>query len=319
MNKVVFQTIRGRLTFWFLFLALIPLLFGILIAYNMQKKTIEREAFNKLTAVRDLKVRELNGWLDERVGDIHIISEDYEIRGLGIAFNAKEKSIADIEKMEIATSLLRRYIVAYKNYEEIFLINAETGIIEISTNPQFIGNNKRTNIYFTKPLETEEIFIKDIHYYDYLDKPQMCISIPVYDEDDNTHISSVLVARIDLEKSLYHLLENTTGMGETGETLIVNKEVIALNDLKYTSDAILKIKIKAEPAVNAAAGQTGITKTLDYRGVEVLAAYSYIPSTKWGFISKQDMFELNIPIRALGQNYILLFIISALTILLVVF
>lgn len=319
MNRFVFQTIRGRLTFWFLLLALVPLLFGILIAYNLQKNTIEREAFNKLTAVRDLKVRELDAWLDERVGDVHIISADYEIRGLGIAFNAKEKSITDIEKMEIATSLLDRYIVAYKNYEEIFLINAETGIIEISTNPQFIGNNKRNNIYFTKPLETEQLFIKDIHYYDHLDKPQMCISIPVFDEDDNTHISAVLVARIDLEKSLYHLLENTTGMGETGETLIVNPDVIALNDLKYTSDAILKIKIEAEPAVNAAAGQTGITKTLDYRGVEVLAAYTYIPSTKWGFISKQDMFELNAPIRALGQNYILLFIISALTILLVVF
>ncbi|NPD84244.1 response regulator [Lentimicrobium sp. L6] len=319
MNKIVFRTIGGRLTFWFLFLALIPLLVGILIAYNMQSKTIERETFNKLTAVRDLKVRELNAWLDERLGDVHIIAEDFEIRGLGIAFNAKETSFADIEKMENASSILKRYLVAFKDYEEIFLINAETGIIEVSTNPQFIGLNKRTNSYFTKPLETEGIFIKDIHYYDHLNKPQMCISIPVYDKEFKTQVLAVLVVRIDLEKSLYHLLENNTGMGETGETLIVNKNVIALNDLKYANDAILKIKIDAEPAVNAAAGHTGITKTLDYRGEEVLAAYTYIPKTMWGFISKQDMVELNMPIKTLGQNYILLFFISALTILLVVF
>lgn len=319
MNTFAFQTIRGRLTFWFLFLALIPLLFGILIAYNMQKNTIEREALNKLIAVRDLKVHELNAWLDERIGDVHMISADIGIRGLEISFNAKETNIVDIEKMEMATSILNRYLLFYKDYEEIFLINAETGIIEISTNPQFIGLNKRTNIYFTKPLETEQIFIKDIHYYDHLNKPQMCISIPVYDKDDHTHISTILVVRIDLENSLYRLLENSTGMGETGETLIVNKDVIALNDLKHATDAILKIKIEAEPAVNAAAGHTGITKTLDYRGVDVLAAYTYIPRTKWGFISKQDMFELSTPIRSLGQNYILLFFISALTIIFVVF
>ncbi len=319
MIKIVFHTIRGRLTFWFLFLALIPLLVGIVIAYNMQKNTIESETFNKLTAVRDLKVRELNAWIDERIGDISIISEDLEIRSLENVFENKEKSPNDIYKMNIAKDLFNRYITAYHDYEEIFLINAKTGIIDVSSNELFIGLNKSSNEYFIKPLENGQIYIKDIYYSDYLHKPQMCISVPVYCEAHNTHVSHVLVARIDLKNSLFHLLENTTGMGETGETLIVNKDVIALNDLKYVSDAILKIEIEAEPAVNAAAGHTGITKTLDYRGVEVLAAYTNIPRTKWGFISKQDMVEVNKPINALGQNYILLFIVSALAIILIVF
>lgn len=319
MKKIVFRTIRSRLTFWFLFLALIPLTVGILIAYNMQKNTIERAAFDKLTAVRDLKLRELNTWLDERLGDIHVISEDVEIRGLEGIFQSEENNEIQRRKLEMANALLNRYLVAYDDYEELFLINAETGVIMTSTNPQFIGLNKSSNPYFTKPLETGQVFIKDIYYSDYLNKPQLCLSIPVFCEQHNTHVYAVLVARINLDRSLFHLLENTTGMGQTGETLIVNKDVIALNDLKYVTDASLKLKIEAEPAVNAAAGRSGITKTLDYRGVEVLAAYSNILRTNWGFISKQDMHELNAPIRALGQNYMLLFIISTLAIILVVF
>ncbi len=33
--------------------------------------------------------------------------------------------------------------------------------------------------------------------------------------------------------------------------------------------------------------------TQDYRFVDVLAAYTYIPSVGWGFVCKQDMAELN--------------------------
>ena len=44
--------------------------------------------------------------------------------------------------------------------------------------------------------------------------------------------------------------------------------------------------IDAEPAVKAANGETGIAFTTDYRGEEILAAYTHIPRTGWGFVCK---------------------------------
>ena len=50
-----------------------------------------------------------------------------------------------------------------------------------------------------------------------------------------------------------------TGFGKTGETLIVNKDAVALNELRWRDNAPLKLKISAEPAIRAARGETGIT------------------------------------------------------------
>ncbi|MCK4890433.1 MAG: HAMP domain-containing protein, partial [Candidatus Aminicenantes bacterium] len=80
-----------------------------------------------------------------------------------------------------------------------------------------------------------------------------------------------------------------------------------------------KLQISAAPAVNAARGKTGITKTKDYRGEEVLAAYTYIPETGWGFVCKQDLYELNAPIREMVLNFVILFLISAMLIYFVAF
>lgn len=82
-RKIQFKSLKTRLTFWFLVLALLPLLTGMALTYFRSYQSIKKkETFNKLSAIRDLKVRELNSWLDERHSDLLTISEDFEIRGL---------------------------------------------------------------------------------------------------------------------------------------------------------------------------------------------------------------------------------------------
>ncbi|MCD4681377.1 MAG: response regulator, partial [Bacteroidales bacterium] len=141
----------------------------------------------------------------------------------------------------------------------------------------------------------------------------------IYCWEHNQHIIGIVVARIDLDRSLYKLLNNRVGLGETGETLIVNEDVLVLSQLRWYDNAPLNLHISAEPAINAANGKTGLTISADYRGEVVLAAYTYIPKTAWGFVCKQDLYELNAPIRDLIRNFAILFIISVLVVVLSVF
>ncbi|MBI9037454.1 MAG: response regulator [Bacteroidales bacterium] len=315
-----FKSIRTNLIFWFLFLALAPLFIGILISFTQEKRSIENETFNKLITIRDLKVQQLERWFNERLGDIQELASDFEIRALEDVFGKEKKSSEDIEKIEIVTEHLKRSLKYFNNnYSEIFIVGAKTGLVEIGTNQDNIGGNKSHNSYFTVPLESGEIFIKDIYYSNTSNKAEMTISIPIFCLEHNTHVIGILVSRINLEKSLYELLLNRVGLGETGETLIVNEDVMALNDLRWYEKAPLKLKIDAEPALNASQGKTGIIKTLDYRGEEVLAAYTNIPRTGWGVICKQDIYELNEPIRMLLKNFVVLLIVSVIIIVLLVF
>ena len=122
---------------------------------------------------------------------------------------------------------------------------------------------------------------------------------------------------VDLNSSLYSMLLDRIGLGETGETLIVNEDVLALNELRWYENAPLNLKIAAEPAVKSAHGETGIAITQDYRGEDILAAYTFIETTKWGFVCKQDLYELNEPIRKMVWDFVLIFFMCAIGIVFV--
>lgn len=317
MKKFTFKSIKSRLTFWFLFIALVSLLIVLVVTYIQRVNSIETRTFEKLTAIRDLKVEQLNHWLDERLGDMFVMSGDFEIRGLEKIFEKKTKSTKDIEKLQIAEELLKRNLRSYDDYSEIFIVGVNTGLVEISTSPSVFKENRSHDSYFTVPLKTGEIYIKDIHYSPTTKKSEMTISIPILCLEHNKHIVGILVARLDLQNSLYKMLLNRVGLGETGETLIVNKDVMALNELLWYDNAPMNLKINATPAVNAAQGKTGITVTTDYRGEKVMAAYTYIPKTNWGFVCKQDLHELNAPIRIMILDFIILFALSVILIYLI--
>jgi hypothetical protein len=296
-KKFQFKSIRSRLTFWFAIIAVLPLIVVGVIIYNNMVDSRKTSIFHKLEAIRDLKVGEVNNWLDQRIGDVRILASDQEIRMLECIHEAKkEHTHEDIKIITTARDILKRYLKNYDAFYEIFIISPETKRILISTDERDEGKDRSKDPYFTEPLRTRELFIKDIYFSKTEEKPSMAFSIPVFDLHDSSHVTVILVARIDLDKSLYKLLLNRTGMGKTGETLIVNKDAVALNELRWHQNAPLNLKIKAKPAVDASRGKTGIVETVDYRGEMVLAAYTHIPLTRWGFVAKQDIKDIYAPI-----------------------
>ncbi|GAG54887.1 unnamed protein product, partial [marine sediment metagenome] len=84
--------------------------------------------------------------------------------------------------------------------------------------------------------------------------------------------------------------------------------------MRWFDDAPFRLKITAEPARRAARGETGALEIEDYRGVKVLAAYTYIPRTKWGFVAKQDQSEIFVPITIMLRNILIIFFVSLFTV-----
>jgi len=320
MIPLRFKSIRTNLTFWFLILALLPLSVGILITYNQMTGSIKRETYSKLVAIRDLKVEQLENWLTEREGDLKTASSDVELSFLEDVIFKERKDQNDRAVYDNVRKLLNRYLKNYTAYSEIAIINSRTGMVEISTNPKSEGLDKSDDPYFTEALQTGTLYIKDIYYSKTTLRNEMTFSIPIFcSKHKPAHVIGVLVAHVDLKNSLYALLQDRVGLGQSDETFIVNKDAVVLNDLRDYNNAPLKLKIESDPVINAARGKTGIAKTVDYHGREALAAYTYIPRTQWGFVAKIDMYELSTPIRALTRQLILLFIVSAAFIFIVVF
>jgi signal transduction histidine kinase len=258
--------------------------------------------FNHIEAVRDQKVIEVNHWLNERIIDISTIADTDDIRILEqIDFDKEKNRQSDTAIVTKARNLLNRYLQNYDDYQEILIVSPDTRNILVSTDKEAEGENRSKDIHVTEAVQTRKLSIADIHYSSRLNKPSMSFSVPVFSLTNSSHIIGILVANINLETSLYQMLLNRTGVGKTGETLIVNKDATALNKLRWKDNRLLNLILTSPPALYASLGKTGIKETTDYRGETALAAYTYIPRTGWGFVAKQDLQEVYAPIYRLRK------------------
>ena len=102
--------------------------------------------------------------------------------------------------------------------------------------------------------------------------------------------------------------ESFQGFGETGEFTLARREgdqIVWLlrhrhGDLEVPSPIPLATDL-AEPMRRALRGESGTLVGLDYRGVEVLAAYEFIAGLGWGVVAKIDMREINEPFVRAGR------------------
>ncbi len=116
----------------------------------------------------------------------------------------------------------------------------------------------------------------------------------------NFKTGTFMLFHVDADKIIDNILHTGGGLGETGEALIIDRDVRILAPLKFplrngTRARPLDYQISAEPAVRAARGEEGIIATGDYRGEKVLAAYRYIPISPdygWGMVVKRDEAEI---------------------------
>jgi len=319
-TKPYFKSVKTRLAFWFLAVSMLSLVTVVTILYFQRSSVIRGREFEKLKVVRDLKVREVSNWLAERTNDLHVLANDPELYSVEGILGKKSGELTERDRgvLSRARSCIGRYVYAYKAYSEIFIVGTTSHRVEISTTSSREGQDKSTYPYFLEPLRTRKPFIQDIYDSKTEGKPAMSFSAPIFCRaHDGEHIVGVIVARADLEHVLYPLLKDPIGEGRTGETLIVNEDVVAVNELRWHDNAPLKLKISAEHAVRAAGGETGIIETKDYRGEKVLAAYTYIPLTKWGFVAKRDLKEMYAPIQAMLRDMALILGASAVVIVVV--
>ena len=93
------------------------------------------------------------------------------------------------------------------------------------------------------------------------------------------------------------IMQQAEGMGQSGETYIVGKDLLMRSDsrfLKEGESSILKQEVKTPTVEAALAGKAGAEEIQDYRGIWVLSAYKAIDfeGVKWAVIAEIDSDEV---------------------------
>ncbi|MBI5213323.1 MAG: PAS domain S-box protein [Nitrospirae bacterium] len=151
---------------------------------------------------------------------------------------------------------------------------------------------------------------------EYLDSKERHLDIALGIKDRSGNIKAVIVSSILLNNTLFPIFNDYTGLGHTGETLLIR---LSGDSITYINPTRYPLRKKAvdvsyckdyfKLCMNAVSGNEGIGEGFDYRERKIIGAYRYIPALGWGLVTKIDIDEAFKEITALRKR---IFVLGAL-------
>ena len=208
-------------------------------------------------------------------------------------------------------SLLEEYKKIY-GFHDILFMNLKGDIIFSLAKEKDLGTNLETGPYrdtglahiYYNAMNLEKASISNLEYYNPSRRPAAFIAIPVFSKERGNKTIGVVAIQLT-DKDLTSVVNNYSGLGETGETVVGQKagsKIIFVTGLRHDPDAAFKIEGKmgakeAVPMQHALLQESGSGLSVDYRGKEVLAVWKYLPLWRWGMVVKIDASEAFEPVR----------------------
>ncbi|MCU7939040.1 MAG: HAMP domain-containing protein [gamma proteobacterium symbiont of Bathyaustriella thionipta] len=222
-------------------------------------------------------------------------------------------------------------------YYDLFLIHPEGKIFysvtkEADYNTNIIsGKYKDSNFgdAVRKALKTREHVITDFAPYEPSNgAPAAFIVQPVMNHNNNVVL--LLAMQLPTDK-INHIMQERTGMGETGETYLVGSDKLMRSDSFLDkqghsmeasfSGTVADNGVDTHAVKLAFEGKTETAIINDYNGNPVLSAFTTLPidDYSWAVIAEIDEAEVHQPITALTISILIMGVIIAIIILIISF
>jgi PAS domain S-box-containing protein len=296
--------------------------------FRYQVTTSRQAAENELSAITDLKVRQILKWRQERLGD------GREIMRVAHSCQEIEEFFADPAHREARSELLE-WLEAIREHNEglrVVLLDRQMKVrLALPEHQTFFG--PIAEAFALQALRSNDVAMSDLHPSRFTGEIHLDLAIPVNlrrapsgSGDSKADVAtspplSVIVIEVDPEKYLYPEVKNWPTPSPTGETLLVRREgdeVVFLNELRHRKGAELSLRLPIDdqelPAAQAVLGHEGVVEGLDYRGELVLAVTRSIPGTPWSIVAKVDQSEIYVPMRRQALTtgaLVLVFVVAA--------
>lgn len=314
-SKIAIQMI-----IWFLAIALLPLSFVTYVTYQKSEQFLMEGVTKNLLSVAQRQSRQILTYIHEREKSATTLSR---MPGIVTAFKAynktfKEKGI-DSKKYKAADRRFRHFLTYYQEsfgYDDLFLISSEGDMVFSVKKGEDFGSNIISGIYritelaksFARASTLLATEISNFAYYPPTNQPASFVSSPILDRG---RIIGVVALQMNNE-DIYRIVNDYTGLRETGETVIASSlkgRAIFQTPSRHDPYAAFRKKIPIGSDLdrgieNAVQGRKGSGIITDYRGKTTLAVWKYLPDMGWGMVTKIDTEEAFAPIVHLRKLYI---------------
>jgi methyl-accepting chemotaxis protein WspA len=305
LNRMSLST---QLLLWFLAMSLFPCaVLTALISYNATQ-SLKKSVRQQLLAIGDAKTAQLEAFIRERRADMNMASRiTVLVDSMPRLSEARRKESLDSLVYLELTRPVRRLIdtfVSSFGYSNAYLFDTDGTLLFQLKSDLDVGSNILTGPL--KDSELAEVFdrvrtllqseVSDYQMYAGRSDPAAFIATPIFSNEGR--IVGFMAFELENEQ-VFRVFKDYSGLGETGESMVAMRranEFTYVAPPRYSPDAAFKYQgqfdgVNATAMQRAVKGERGYGEGVDYRGHPVVAAWSYLPSYRWGMVVKQDVDE----------------------------
>ena len=263
-------------------------------SYILAKRTLTTFAFQHMTTIAEHKANHLGSWLEERLDDVGILA------GLPVIREACRRYSESMEDFsEIPTNMLKDTLDLIEgtspSYENIYILLPDGRVLS-STHPDLVHTQGFYEQGLTERLRSsDEPALGPV--YQYPEKKGWHVQLAAEINGPHDRTLGFIVAVLDLSKTIDPIMVERIGLGETGETYLVNKARRIISEsrfLDYTETLYQAFDTQGIRSVLEEKKGTAVYE--NYMGREVLGSYVWLPRYEWGILAEMETDEILWPL-----------------------
>jgi PAS domain S-box-containing protein len=294
-----------------------PIIVSNTINYENSQTVLEKTAVTNLEMIADQNVNKIKSTIDFLKSDILSAGSYYNIKlnfPILVKFDKDKNNPSYLQAKQILDGQLLN-LVNFKSLIDNVLLADKQGNIIYSTGS--LGNSNNALIHgILKTFSSDELVGNTYISTAFLDttrnKVEVFIISPDYGFDKK--FLTWIVFEVPVKNLVVPTLNNLD-IGNTGEINLakwVDGKVMYLDEPKYQSSLANGnyLNFTSEEMSNALSGHSGAGKVKDYRNVDVIAAWRYLPEINAGLVVKIDANEALEPAKQLFFNTVVIVLAS---------
>jgi diguanylate cyclase (GGDEF)-like protein len=230
--------VRTRILLITLSLILVTGAVSTVVSQIVTKNVVRKQLLHKLETVAESRVDEIRAFLQAEKGAVEQLSEDKVIHRFLSA--SRGGQVYQRKFQEVKTVSKYREEVGRHLYD-LFLLDKE-GMTVASTTENDVGKDRSQEDSFLGGKEG--VHITDPYFSEGRRARCLAFSAPVLDYGTGD-LLGVVVSRLSME-ALDEITTDRSGLGQTGETYLVNREGYLITSSRFLDHAFLRERVNAE-------------------------------------------------------------------------
>ena len=292
----------------FLILALVPVtIFGIISYYQLQIAVTSQMKDLLLVSSMNKKIA-IDHWLDNLQEESNLFAHLEIVRSQTPLLCSTVNSAAEQETArQLIDEALKPKLFDQSNFTGVYIATMSGKIVYTFVHDMNRSEINLSEFEFFKNAKVKS-YISDILRSPISNSEAIFASRPVRNADGN--VVAVMIFESSPEH-LYEIMAERTGLGETGEAYLANKQGLIISKTKNAQSMILSKQASSDGVREALGGKSVVDKFNDREGGTVLGAYIWYPKQEWIIASETRMTETDLfGWRLIYENVLLILLLA---------